>query len=513
VEVIPAVDLRRGKLVRLRQGEDQSRLEYPWAPEAWFERLVEAGFRRVHLVDLDAAFGEPPQWDRIARWPEKFPALRFQLGGGARCREALARAFGYGFDRVVVGSWLARDPEGFLDAAGEYPGRVVPALDCRSGALVIDGWRRVSERPLESLCRLLRGSPCPGVLVTGIERDGTLAGPDLALAEKIACWTAVPVWVSGGVSSTQDLDQAAAVPGVFGVVVGKALLEGYLDLAQTAQRFPVRMGRPWGKAAGKLPSGLTVRLIPCLDVAGGRVVKGVQFQALRDAGDPVELAQLYAAEGADEVAFLDIQAASEARGPMVAWVERVAEKVFVPLTVGGGVRCREDAASLLASGADKVVVNTHAVQNPRILEQLAGQFGSQCVVVAIDARRVGEDQGWEVVTHGGRVGTGKDVVSWAKEAVQRGAGEILLTSMDRDGTKAGYDLELVRTVADLVSVPVIASGGASGLEDFVEAFQAGAAGVLAASVFHYGELKVSEVREALRELGFPVRSQFKELAS
>jgi cyclase len=252
-----------------------------------------------------------------------------------------------------------------------------------------------------------------------------------------------------------------------------------------------------------LPSGLTVRVIPCLDVSGGRVVKGVRFQDLRDLDDPAEAALRYAEQGADEIVFLDIGAAPEERATALGWVRRAAELVFVPLTVGGGVRAVDDARALLAAGADKVGVNTAAVARPELLGELARRFGSQCVVLSIDGRRDGE--GWQVVTHGGRRGTGRGAVGWAVEGVERGAGEILLTSIDADGTRGGYDLELIRRVSAAVPVPVIASGGAGEPAHLAEALEAGAAAVLAASIFHQGTWTVGGVKAELAARGFPVR--------
>lgn len=505
MELIPALDLRRGRLVRLTQGEDSRRREYPEAPEAWLEALAEAGFRRVHVVDLDAALGETPQRERIARWPARYPGIRFQLGGGVRSSSEASRALAAGFDRVVVGSWCQRDPSGFRTAAHELPGRFVPALDSRAGRVAIEGWLATGERtPLEA-AQLLRDLPCPAVLVTGIERDGTLAGADLELASLVHESSGLPVLVSGGVAGRDELLQARRRHGIAGVVVGRALLEGILPLASTAREFGPRPKPSWGGFKDPHRSGLAVRVIPCLDVAGGRVVKGIRFEGLRDEGDPAELATRYALEGADELAFLDIQAAPEARGPRFEWVERVAERVFLPLAVGGGVRSPEDARGLLAAGADKVVINTQAVEDPRRISQLAERFGRQCVVVAIDARRRGAGR-WEVVTHGGRRPTSRDVARWAREAVSAGAGEILLTSIDRDGTQAGYDLELIRSVARGVEVPIVASGGACSIEDFVAALQAGASAVLAASVFHHRKLSIDQVHRELARRGFPVRS-------
>jgi cyclase len=248
---------------------------------------------------------------------------------------------------------------------------------------------------------------------------------------------------------------------------------------------------------------VAVRVIPCLDVDAGRVVKGVNFQDLRDAGDPVELARRYDAEGADELTFLDITASSGERETTYDVVRRTAEQVFIPLTVGGGIRSVDDVDRLLRAGADKVSVNTAAIARPEFLREAAHRFGSQCIVLSVDARRSGS--GFEVTTHGGRRGTGLDAVEWARRGEELGVGEILLNSMDADGTKNGFDLEMLRAVRAVVGVPVIASGGAGALEHFAPAIEAGADAVLAASVFHFGELKISEVKDSLRQAGHPVR--------
>jgi imidazole glycerol-phosphate synthase subunit HisF len=253
---------------------------------------------------------------------------------------------------------------------------------------------------------------------------------------------------------------------------------------------------------------VAVRVIPCLDVDAGRVVKGVNFRALRDAGDPVELAAAYDADGADELVFLDITASSSGRKTMDEVVSRTAGQVFIPLTVGGGVRSTGDVDRLLRAGADKVSLNTAAIARPELLAEAARRFGSQCVVLSVDARRAGGPalpSGCEVTTHGGRCGTGIDAIEWAVRAVGLGVGEILLNSMDADGTKAGFDLELIRAIRAAVTVPVIASGGAGELAHFPPAVAAGADAVLAASVFHFGELRIGEVKDALRAAGQPVR--------
>jgi len=252
---------------------------------------------------------------------------------------------------------------------------------------------------------------------------------------------------------------------------------------------------------------LAVRVIPCLDVDAGRVVKGINFKELRDAGDPVELARTYDAEGADELTFLDISASHEGRATTMEIVSRTAEEVFIPLTVGGGISSVDDVDRLLRAGADKIAVNTAAINRPELIAEIADRFGNQVLVLSVDARRVtvGTDSGFEVTTHGGRKSSGLDAIAWAVRAAELGAGEILLNAMDADGTQDGFDLELIRAVRAEVSIPVIASGGAGAVEHFAPAVEAGADAVLAATVFHFGTLRIGEVKAALAGAGHPVR--------
>jgi imidazole glycerol-phosphate synthase subunit HisF len=251
---------------------------------------------------------------------------------------------------------------------------------------------------------------------------------------------------------------------------------------------------------------LTKRIIACLDVDGGRVVKGVQFENLRDAGDPAELAKVHSASGADEIVLLDISATHERRATLLDTVSRAARQLFIPFTVGGGIRTLEDAAAVFSAGADKVSINSAALADPELIARIALRFGSQAVLVAIDAKRCGEVARWEAYAHGGRTTSGRDAVAWAKEAEDRGAGEILLTSMDRDGTGVGFDCELTRAVADSVRIPVIVSGGAGGAGHFVEVFRDGHAdAALAASIFHYGFSQLSDLKQEIGSQGIPVR--------
>ncbi len=251
---------------------------------------------------------------------------------------------------------------------------------------------------------------------------------------------------------------------------------------------------------------LTKRIIPCLDVNNGRVVKGINFVDLKDAGDPVSVGEAYSKAGADELVFLDITASNERRATVADMVREVAKKVFIPFTVGGGIRTVDDVKNILREGADKVSVNSAAIDRPELVAEAADKFGSQCVVVAIDAKKREDGSGWNIYKHGGRIDTGIDAIEWAKKVVNLGAGEILLTSMDCDGTKAGYDIELTRKISDEVNVPVIASGGAGTLEHFYEALTIGGAdAALAASLFHYKELEINQVKKYLKEKGVPVR--------
>jgi cyclase len=251
---------------------------------------------------------------------------------------------------------------------------------------------------------------------------------------------------------------------------------------------------------------LAKRIIPCLDVAGGRVVKGVNFKDLVDAGDPVELAKKYNREGADELTFLDISASIEERATTLEIVRKTAEQVFIPLTVGGGIRSAENVNELLRAGADKVSINTAAISRPELINEISDRFGNQVLVLSVDARRADTKSGFEVTTHGGRNSSGLDALAWIEEGILRGVGEILLNSMDADGTKSGFDIEMLKAVREISSVPVIASGGAGKISDFAQAIEAGADAVLAASVFHFGEFMIADVKKDLAKHGFPIRA-------
>ena len=494
MDLLPAIDLRRGRVVRLRRGLDSERTTYDLDPAETLAAYGRAGVSLVHVVDLDAAFGEPPQRDLVSTLVAQPESPAIELGGGLRDAEAIEWAFAAGVSRVVVTSLLVRDFEGFAAAVKAHPQRVVAALDVQGRQVRHSGWTESAPTTLEEICERLRELPLAAVLVTDIDRDGMLEGPNLELAGEIGERCGAPAILSGGIRSVRDLLAARSDPRVGAAIVGKALYDGALGLEEALE------------AARGATTGLTARIIPCLDVAAGRVVKGVKFQNLRDQGDPAECALRYAQDGADEIVFLDITAAPERRKTNLDWVTRTAEQVFIPLTVGGGVREVEDGRKLLQAGADKVAINTAAVDDPALLTRLAERFGSQCVVLSVDARRWEDGrEGWEVVTHGGRTATGRDALTWIREGIERGAGEILLTSIDSDGTQDGYDLELLGRVSEQVTVPVIASGGAGTIEHLAHALEVGSSAVLAASIFHESTHTPDEVKTQLAALGFPMR--------
>ena len=325
---------------------------------------------------------------------------------------------------------------------------------------------------------------------TDVDRDGTLTGPNLDHYKRlVAELTTGKVIASGGIAEVADLDHLQEI-GVAGTIVAKPTITAISH---------------WSNSSLSEVNMLKKRIIPCLDVKDGRVVKGVNFVNLTDVGDPVDSARAYYEAGCDELVFLDITATSDNRETTVDMVRRVADQVFIPFTVGGGIRSVEDMNKMLKAGADKVAVNSSALANPQLIADCAQKFGNQCVVAAIDAKKMA-DGSWHVFVAGGRKDTGRDLIQWAQEVVALGAGEILLTSMDKDGTKSGFDLEMLNRVAEVVNVPIIASGGAGNIEDIVEVFEkTTATGALAASIFHFGEVNIGETKQVLTNTGIEVR--------
>jgi cyclase len=382
-------------------------------------------------------------------------------------------------------------------------------IDAKDGWVATDGWAEVSQVKAEDLAKQFAEAGVSAIVYTDIARDGMMQGVNVPATAALARACGLPVIASGGVTNLDDITRLKTVlnDGVIGAITGRAIYEGTLNLAEAQQLADAdnpTLTLPSVREGTDIMT-LAKRIIPCLDVDKGRVVKGVQFLDIRDAGDPVEVAKRYDEQGADEITFLDITASHEGRDTTLKTVERMASQVFVPLTVGGGIRKLEDIRNLLNAGADKVSINSAAVTNPEFVQEASQRFGSQCIVVAIDAKRVAAGR-WDIFTHGGRKDTGIDAVAWAIKMAEYGAGEILLTSMDADGTKNGYDLGVVRAVSDAVNVPVIASGGVGNLQHLADGILQGRAdAVLAASIFHFGEYTIPQAKAFLSAQGIVMR--------
>lgn len=419
------------------------------------------------------------------------PSGSVELGGGIRDMKTIEFYLTRGISRVVLGSAALSNPSLVAEAVKEFGAQLAVGIDAKNRKVATRGWLDTSEMDFLELARRMEDMGVQTLIYTDISRDGTLKGPSFDQLRELSGEVCCKVIASGGISSIDDV-RTLMKQGLYGAICGKSLYAG----------APWASARPCGWEVSRM---LAKRIIPCLDVKDGRVVKGINFVGLQTVGDPVECAMAYNAQGADEITFLDITATHEGRGTMVEVVRRTAQKVFVPLTVGGGIGSVDDIRSLLRAGADKVSLNSAAVRHPELITEGAEAFGSQCIVAAIDARRA-PDGTFTVVINGGRIDTGIEAVGWAKRVTALGAGEILLTSMDADGTKNGFDLELTDLVSKAVGVPVIASGGCGKLEHFSEVFQkTGADAALAASLFHYGELTVGQVKEHLRACGIPAR--------
>ena len=486
MHVIPSLDLLHGRVVRLTHGELSSAKVYGDA-EAILDSLEVPRGTRLHVVDLEASrSGRPIETDIVRRLARR--DLIVQVGGGIRSIDDARLWLDCGAERLVVGTVAANAPELLASLVSTFgPERIVPAVDVRDGVIRVDGWERMSSASPAEVFTRIEALAIPEALVTDIAKDGALRGPSFALYRALRNITSVKIIASGGVSSAGDVVSLARLANVSGCVIGKALLERRIDLAGV-------------RASVATPNAIPERVIPCLDVRDGRVVKGVSFENIRDAGDPVACAMRYEAEGADELVMLDISATDRAAATALETVRRVAESIFIPLTVGGGVRTREDFRDLLRAGADRVAINTAALRRPELIRECAEEFGVQAVVLSCDAKR-----GF-VTVRAGREVTDVDAVAWCRQAEELGAGEILLTSVDRDGTSSGFDIELLRAVTSVVRIGVIASGGAGRLDDFRDAIESGGArAVLAASLFHDGVLTVGDIKIHLATEGIPVR--------
>ena len=489
MQLIPSLDLLHGRVVRLTHGEFATVRAYG-DPEEVLDRLEVPPGSRLHVVDLEASrSGHPIETEIVRRLALR--DLIVQVGGGIRSVDDARRWLDCGAERLVTGTVAANAPQLLATLVETFgPERIVPAVDVRDGVVRVDGWERASGTSMCDVFARIEALGIPEALVTDIGSDGALRGPSFALYRELRALTRVKLIASGGVSTTNDLVSLARLGNVSACVIGRALLERQIDLAEGAARLGVCTAWP----------AIPERVIPCLDVRDGRVVKGVSFENIRDAGDPAACAMRYEQEGADELVLLDISATDRATSTALETVRRVAESIFIPLTVGGGVRTLEDFRALLGAGADRVAINTAAIRRPELISECAREFGVQAVVLSCDAK------GGFATVRGGRELTTLDAVEWCRRAEQLGAGEILLTSVDRDGTSLGFDLELLRAVTSSVKIGVIASGGAGRVEHFRDAIECGGArAVLAASLFHDHKLSVGEVKQFLAAEGIPVR--------
>lgn len=490
-QVIPAIDVLDGRVVRLQQGDFARSQDFGDDPVSLAKMYASQGASTLHLVSLSGAKNEALEHsflEVVQRIAER-TQLSLQVGGGIRSIQDIYALFSVGVSKVVLGTALLTDPELVKSALLLFGNkRFIAALDVQNNEIRIKGWQESSGMPLYDGIKQIKSFGIRSILVTDISRDGMEQGPNTAIYKKIKKNNPeLDITASGGVRNAKDIRDLRSA-GCSSAVVGKSLLSKQVLLSELL----------------RAENDLAIRIIPCLDIAGGRTVKGTKFQDLRDAGDPVELATRYCEEGADELVFLDISASKEEQETVFELAARVAEAVNIPFTIGGGIRSVEDARRLLEAGADKVSINSAAVQRPQLLSEIAEQLGRANTVCAIDAQR--KRKGWVVLIKGGTEESEKDAIGWAKEAVERGAGELLVTSFDRDGTGEGFDTELLACIKEQVNVPVIASGGAGTLRDFVDAASLGRAdALLAASVFHFNKYSIAEVKQALCDASFPVR--------
>jgi cyclase len=488
MDVIPSLDLLGGQVVRLLQG-DFAKVTTYGDPDRVLDSLAVPPGSRLHIVDLDASrTGRPVETAVVRRLATR--ELRIQAGGGIRSLADARAWIDAGAEKVVIGTVAADSPEvlrTIVDAVGAK--RVIAAIDVRDGIVRVAGWERDASASLDEVLERVAALGIAEALITDIGKDGAMRGPSFALYRSLH--TNLSIIASGGVSTISDVVSLSRIPGIGGCVIGRALLDDRVSLVEARARV---------ETMNHIPE----RIIPCLDVRDGRVVKGVNFVDIRDAGDPVECAVRYEAEGADELVILDISATDANRSTALDVVRRVSESLFIPLTVGGGVRTIEDFRALLRAGADRVAINTAAIRNPQLIADCATEFGVQAVVLSCDAKLV--EGRFEAMVRGGKESSGIDAVAWCRRAEELGTGEILLTSVDRDGTNRGYDIPLLRAVTSVVKIGVIASGGAGRVEDFRDAIEAGGArAVLAASLFHDRKLSIGDVKQFLKQEGIPVR--------
>ncbi len=498
--VAPAIDIIDGKCVRLLRGEYDKQTTYGDDPVAMAKSFVKAGAKYLHVVDLDGARkGVPSNADVIKKLVKEVP-VPVQVGGGIRKIEDARAYLDAGAERIIISTSAVKDIGLVWELLGEYgPDRIVVSVDAKNGLVATGGWEDLSAGSPAELLSKLSEVGVTTIIYTNIASDGTLSGPDYQSIEKILA-EPFRVIVAGGITTIKDLEKLREM-GAYGAIIGKAVYEKTIDIAETAAIPSPLFARNLAKRA----HAPTKRVIACMDIADGRVVKGTHFKNLKDAGDPVELGKKYSDEGIDELVFLDINATVENRKTLYELASRVAKNINIPFTVGGGVRGLADIKALLNAGADKVSIGSSAITNPNLVNEASAAYGAQCIVISVDPKKNGAGK-WELFIRGGRDATGVDAIEFCRDMEKRGAGELLVNSLDKDGTRSGYDIELLSAISNSVSIPVIASSGAGTMKHFLEAITEGKSdAVLAASLFHSGEIKIPELKKYLSEKGIIIR--------
>ena len=487
--ILPAIDLIGGECVRLTQGDYGKKQTYSKNPADIAKRFEQSGSTFLHIVDLDGAkTGGSKNLTQIQNILAN-TGLSVQFGGGIRSFEVAKRLFDLGVDRIILGTSAVNNKLLLKKLLRKYgTQKIVVSIDAKDEKVLTEGWLKRSAKILSEFLEELKEIGVKTIIFTDIKSDGMLKGPNWSSIKQVIA-SGLNVIVAGGVSSISDLQELKEI-GAFGAIIGKALYEEIIDLSEAVNKFQI--------------NNLAKRIIPCMDIKNGRVVKGTFFKHLKDAGDPVELAKKYSELGADELVFLDITATVEKRKTLCELVKRIAENINIPFTVGGGISGVADIRNLLNSGADKVSIGSAATRNPELVKKAAKAFGSQCIVISVDAKKDGD--GWNIFIDGGRTNTGVDAINFVGEMEKLGAGELLVNSLDRDGTKQGYDIELLRAICSTVRIPVIASSGAGTKKDFLDAFnEANVDAVLAASVFHYGQIEIRNLKQYLFNNSITIR--------
>lgn len=490
MQCYPAIDILDGYCVRLEQGDYNIKTIYGDDPVQMALKWQSQGATFIHCVDLNGAREGKTVNYPVIQEMAKTLSIPIQVGGGIRTIEDIDAILKLGVYRVILGTVAIENPSLVKEAIERFGSeKIVVGIDAKNGQVATHGWEVVSSKDAYDVALEMKVLGVKTIVYTDIAQDGMMRGPNILSTQKMVEKSGINIIISGGVSGIADILKAKKI-GCEGAILGKALYIRALKLEEAIMAS----------------NDNNKRIIPCLDLKDGRVVKGIKFVNCVDAGDPVEAAIAYQNAGADELVLLDISATNEKRDIMIDLVANIAKNITIPVTIGGGIRTVEDAQRVLSSGATRFSIGTAAFLNPELINECSAKFGKELVVIGIDAAYNKETKQYDVLLEGGTKSSGVDVVVWAKEVERRGAGQILLTSMDADGTKDGFDIELTRAVSCAVSIPVIASGGAGKKEDFKEALTVGCAdAALAASLFHFKEIEIMDLKHYLNDNDIKVK--------